>query len=118
MRELVPDNPMIVCFTSLDPGLYYLTDTYPPDKYFCRYNLFTPRELGYYEKYIETGKTDFVIAYTHVDDLEEYGYELYYEEHDVPKMDGAMTINTLSYYLLKMADCVVTKHWNAYRVSH
>ncbi len=99
VKELVPENPVILNFTSLDTGLYYLTDTYPPDKYFCRYNLFTPREMGYYEKYLETGKADFVMAYKPIDDLEEYGYSLCYEEEDVPEMDGTITLSQRSYYL-------------------
>lgn len=81
--EKVPEDPVILCFTSLDPGLYYLTGTYPPDKYFCRYNLFTPQELGYYEKYLKTGIADYVVSYKPVDDLSEYGYQLVFEREDV-----------------------------------
>ena len=76
IMDKVPDSPVILCFTSLDPGLYLLTDTYPPDKYFCKYNLFTPSELGYYEKYIETGIADYIISTADVDDLYKYDYKL------------------------------------------
>ena len=106
VKELVPENPVILNFTSLDTGLYYLTDTYPPDKYFCRYNLFTPREMGYYEKYLETGKADFVMAFKPVDDLDEYGYSLYYEEEDVPTMDSTITMSIRSYYLYARDDLI------------
>ncbi len=106
LKELVPKEPVILNFTSVDTGLYSLTDTYPPDKFFCRYNLFTPREMGYYEKYLETGKADFVMAYKPIDDLEEYGYELYYKEENVPKMDSMLAMPTWSYYLYVREDLI------------
>ncbi len=99
--DKVPENPVILCFTSLDPGLYYLTGTYPPDKYFCRYNLFTPEELGYYEKYLKTGIADYIIAYKRVEGLDEYGYGLAMEAESVKTITE---YNTLNFYLYARED--------------
>ncbi len=83
MMELQPDNPVILCFSCMDPGFYYLTDTYPIDKYFCWYNMYSPDDLGYYEKYITTGKADFVIAERDQTKLLQYGYEEIIKEKGV-----------------------------------
>ncbi len=104
IKQLELNNPNIICFTSLDPGLYYLTGTYPPDKYFCSYNLYTPKELGFYEKYIATGEADCVISYLPVESLEKYGYSLYYAEENATVVDCEMTMGMKSFYLYARND--------------
>ena len=96
ITENGPDDPQILCFTALDPGLYYLTDTYPPDKYFCKYNLFSIEELKYYEKYIETGMADYVFSYKPIDKLADFGYEL---EYTALGVSTVYSIGSYDYYL-------------------
>ena len=73
-----------------------MTDTYPPDKYFCKYNLFSIEELKYYEKYIETGMADYVFSYKPIDKLADFGYEL---EYTALGVSTVYSIGSYDYYL-------------------
>ena len=99
VREIKADNPVIISFTSLDTGIYYLTDTYPPDKYFCQYNLFSLYDLEYYEKYIESRKADFVISHEQVDNMIEYGYDLCYKNESAKSVNKGFGMTIMNYYL-------------------
>ena len=103
ITERVSDNPQILYFGCTDMGLFYLTDTYPMDKYFCAYTLYKPEDLDYYNKYIITGKADFVASTRPQDKLSTYGYQLIYEELNAPFVsDGDMW----SYCLYARGDLV------------
>ncbi len=103
ITERVPNDPQILYFNCTDMGLFFLTDTYPMDKYFCAYTLYKPEDLDYYNKYILTGKADFVAARKPQDQLEGYGYYLIYEDSLAPFVwDGGYWSN----YLYARADLV------------
>lgn len=95
----VPNDPVIVCFSQLDPGLYYFTGAYPPDKYFCQYNLFSLEELRYYDKYIKTGKADFVFSHNLVDNLENYGYKQVYGNLEFSGDSGEVDLPEYNLYI-------------------
>ena len=75
-------EPKIICAQTLDQGLYYLTDTYPPDRKFCSYNMYTVEELGYYEKYLNNGYADFIVSVAYMPDLDGYTIVMSKENKD------------------------------------
>ncbi len=83
MLERSPE-PRILYLNCSDHGLNYLTGTYPMGKYFGNYALYTPEELGYYERYLETGSADYVLAVNEEVNLSAYGYTEVMSETSTP----------------------------------
>ncbi len=74
------ENPVIVNYNNIDPGVYWLTDTYPPGKFSCGFNLQLPELEEMYETYIGGMKADFVV--TNQDTFSYEGYKMVYAGTD------------------------------------
>lgn len=59
------NNPVIIVYDQLDPGLYYVTGTYPPTKYFCAYNIKLDEIDAMYDYYIGDQQADYIYADKH-----------------------------------------------------
>ena len=56
------DSPIIVNYDCLDTGVYWLTNLYPPSKYYCSYNLNSDEITSVYDEYLTTKKADYIIT--------------------------------------------------------
>ncbi len=95
------DNPKILVFDCSDHGLFNLTDTYPMDRMFCSYTMYTPEELGYYEKYIHTGKAEYVFSTFEQMKLPDLGYHEVFRAENTPFVAD---IGYTNYYLYARED--------------
>ncbi|MBO4416445.1 MAG: hypothetical protein J5824_10770 [Lachnospiraceae bacterium] len=105
MEETGVKSPNILYFDCTDMGLFNLTDTYPMDKYFCAYTLYTPEDLDYYNKYIINGRADFVISDRLQTILESYDYIKVFEETHVPFVSYGSYRNYYVYARSDLANC-------------
>jgi hypothetical protein len=98
------DDPVIANYHCLDQGIYWLTDTYPPDKYFCSYNLASDEINAMYEEYIGHKKADYAVFLTYFRGVSEEppeGYEIVcFEEYPDNNLPGG----NLGYELVKRID--------------
>lgn len=85
------ENPQIIYWDCFDLGIYWLTDTYPPYKYFCFYNLESTYIPQLFKEGMDSEKIDFVVS---VVEVEDDNYELvYYGEREDRNQ------KTITYYL-------------------
>ena len=74
------EDPQIIYWGCFDLGVYWLTDTYPPYKYFCFYNLESEYIPKLFKEGMDSGKIDFVVS---VEEVTDDNYELvYYGERE------------------------------------
>lgn len=70
-------DPVILMSDCLDQGLYWLTDNYPPEKYFCGYNIKLKDIDDIIEDYTENRKADYIIT---IEETKLKNYKLIYKE--------------------------------------
>ena len=88
-------DPNIIYWDCLDLGIYWLTDTYPPYKYFCFYNLRSDEIPNLFREGMQNGEIDYVVA-TKEQNFQSLGFELvYYGEREYRKDESR------DYYLYK-----------------
>lgn len=56
------EDPKIIYWNCFDLGIYWLTDTYPPYKYFCFYNLDSDYIPNLFTEGMESGYIDYVVS--------------------------------------------------------
>ena len=74
---------IILHFDMIDSGVYYLTGIEPPCRVFHTFNMFSAKELGYYDKYIYNRKADFVVSTRQQTKLEDLGYKKVIDEEQM-----------------------------------
>lgn len=80
------ENPQIIYWECFDQGIYWLTDTYPPYKYFCFYNLNSDYIPSLFKEGMDSGEIDYVVSTGIINDdnfeLVYYGERSYREVTD------------------------------------
>ncbi|MBQ8928180.1 MAG: hypothetical protein IJ055_07925 [Oscillospiraceae bacterium] len=76
IRDSGIEDPIIVNYCMLDSGMYYLTGTYPPCRYYCSYNYISPEIQAMYDELIGGQKADFIVTLRDPEDID--GYRLTY----------------------------------------
>lgn len=56
------DDPIVVNYDCLEQGIYWCADIYPPDKYYCSYNLDSEEINAVYDEYINGKKADYIVT--------------------------------------------------------
>lgn len=90
------DNPQIIYWDCFDNGVYWLTGTYPPYRYFCQYELkseFIPR---LFKSGMDSGKIDYVVSANLIQD--DNFEQVYHGEREYEN------IYTRQYYLYRRKD--------------
>ncbi len=80
------DNPRIIYWNCFDQGIYWLTDTYPPYKYFCFYNLTSDYIPSLFKEGMDSGEIDYVVT---AEKISDDNFELvYYGERGYREVTG------------------------------
>lgn len=75
------ENPVIINYKNIDSGVYWLTNTYPPARFSCGFNLNLPEIEEMYTEYIEGQKADFIVVEN--EDYHFEGYKAVYTGNDI-----------------------------------
>lgn len=82
------ENPKIIYWNCFDQGIYWMTNTYPPYKYFCFYNLKSDYIPNLFKTGMDSGEIDYVVSTEKISDdnfeLVYYGERTYREFKDRP----------------------------------
>lgn len=78
------ENPVVVNYDTLDNGVYWFLDSYPPDRRFANNNASEEETKQFADKWIVSGQADFVVSSYFEPEfdntLNDNGYQLVYSE--------------------------------------
>ena len=55
-------SPVLINYDCLEQGVYWLTGLYPPEKYYCSYNMESEEINSVYDEYINGKKADYIFC--------------------------------------------------------
>ena len=78
------EQPKVIYYQNIDFGYYWLSQSYPLTRFSCGFNMDDLPEIeAIYQKYVEEGEADFILAEDPEKDFGQWGYKLAYTRQDV-----------------------------------